>query len=144
MGAVPAAPVSGAPASFGALHHVELWVPDLQRAKGQWGWLLGRLGYETYQDWVHGCSWRRGPTYIVVEQSPALTGTVHERMAPGLNHLAFSAGSRADVDAMAAEGAGRGWSELFPEKYPHAGGPDHFAAYLVNSDGYEVELIASD
>ena len=34
----------------GALHHVELWVPDLERAKAQWGWLLTRLGYERFQD----------------------------------------------------------------------------------------------
>ena len=91
----------------------------------------------------HGCSWRRGPTYIVVEQSPALSGTAHERTAPGLNHLAFSAGTRADVDAMAGESLSHGWAELFPDKYPHAGGPGHFAAYLVNADGYEVELIAA-
>ena len=71
MADIPVAPVPVAPADFGALHHVELWVPDLQRARDQWGWLLGRLGYEAYQDWAHGCSWRRGPTYIVVEQSPA-------------------------------------------------------------------------
>ncbi|GAA2127739.1 hypothetical protein GCM10009825_06220 [Arthrobacter humicola] len=136
--------VPGAPASFGALHHVELWVPDLERARDQWGWLLGRLGYEAYQDWDHGCSWRRGSTYIVVEQSPALNGNEHDRTAPGLNHLAFSAGTREQVDAMAAEGLNLGWTELFPDKYPHAGGPGHFAAYLVNTDGYEVELIAAD
>lgn len=23
----------------GTLHHVELWVPDLPRAIGEWGWL---------------------------------------------------------------------------------------------------------
>ncbi|WP_356815667.1 glyoxalase [Arthrobacter sp. Bi26] len=103
-----------------------------------------RLGYEAYQDWAHRCSWRRGPTYIVVEQSPDLSGTVHERTAPGLNHLAFSAGTREHVDAMAGESHSHGWAELFPEKYPHAGGPGHFAAYLVNTDGYEVELIAAD
>jgi hypothetical protein len=85
-----------------------------------------------------------GPTYIVVEQSPALSGTVHERTTPGLNHLAFNAGTREQVDAMAGEGPQHGWTELFPESYPHAGGPGHFAAYLVNSDGYEVELIAAD
>ncbi|AXJ08363.1 VOC family protein [Arthrobacter sp. PM3] len=133
----------GAPVTFGGLHHVELWVPDLPRAKRQWGWLLGRLGYEPYQDWAHGCSWRRGPTYIVVEQSRDLTGAVHERTAPGLNHLAFSAGTPEQVDALAAESLNHGWRALFPEKYPHAGGPGHFAAYLENSDGYEVELIAT-
>jgi catechol 2,3-dioxygenase-like lactoylglutathione lyase family enzyme len=139
MAAVPIAP-----ASFGALHHVELWVPDLERARDQWGWLLGRLGYEAYQGWDHGASWRRGPTYIVVEQSPALSGTVHRRTAPGLNHLAFTAGTREQVDATARESSDHGWAELFPESYPHAGGPGHFAAYLVNSDRYEVELIAAD
>jgi catechol 2,3-dioxygenase-like lactoylglutathione lyase family enzyme len=144
MAAVPDARVPITSADFGVLHHVELWVPDLQRARDQWGWLLGRLGYEAYQDWTHGCSWRRGPTYIVVEQSPALSGTVHQRTAPGLNHLAFSAGTREHVDAVAGESLSHGWAELFPEKYPHAGGPGHFAAYLVNSDGYEVELVASD
>jgi hypothetical protein len=33
----------------GALHHVELWVPDLARAAAEWGWLLGELGYEAFQ-----------------------------------------------------------------------------------------------
>jgi hypothetical protein len=26
--------------------------------------------------------------------------------------------------------------------HPHAGGPDHHAAYLANTDGFEVELVA--
>jgi hypothetical protein len=32
---------------------------------------------------------------------------------------------------------------LFPDRHPHAGGPDHYAAYLENTDGFEVELVAS-
>jgi hypothetical protein len=40
-----------AAAGTGSLHHVELWVPDLARARAQWGWLLGELGYEPFQDW---------------------------------------------------------------------------------------------
>jgi hypothetical protein len=54
----------------GALHHVELWVPDLPRAALEWGWLLGELGYAVFQDWPQGRSWRLGATYIVIEQSP--------------------------------------------------------------------------
>jgi hypothetical protein len=27
------------------------------------------------------------------------------------------------------------------DRYPHAGGPDHCAAYLENEDGFEVELV---
>src|SRR5882724_3504372 len=30
----------------GLLHHVEMWVPDLDRTARSWGWLLGELGYE--------------------------------------------------------------------------------------------------
>jgi catechol 2,3-dioxygenase-like lactoylglutathione lyase family enzyme len=129
--------------SFGALHHVELWVPDLARARDEWGWLLTRLGYGQFQDWPRGRSWRRGATYIVVEESPDLDGRNHHRTAPGLTHLAVRGGTPEHVDALAADGPGNGWTELFPEKYPHAGGPGHYAAYLVNSDGFEVELVAT-
>ena len=129
--------------SIGALHHIELWVPSFKRAKDEWGWILSRLGYENYQNWSNGISWRRGPTYIVVEESPDLSSREHQRTAPGLNHLAFKAGSREQVDALAGESARHGWSQLFADKYPNAGGPEHFAAYLVNSDGFELELVAT-
>ncbi|MFI9567389.1 VOC family protein [Streptomyces rishiriensis] len=125
------------------LHHVELWVPDLSRASREWGWLLGSLAYEPYQEWNRGCSWRLGETYLVVEQSPAMKSAGgHDRLRPGLNHLAFHAGSRSNVDALVAQAPAHGWVPMFDEMYPHAGGPEHYAAYLVNSDGFEVELVA--
>jgi catechol 2,3-dioxygenase-like lactoylglutathione lyase family enzyme len=126
------------------LHHVELWVPALDRAVGSWGWLLTSLGAEPYQDWPLGRSWRLGGAYVVIEQSPALTGDRHDRCRPGLNHLAFHAGPRSAVDLLVAEAPAHGWSLLFPERHPHAGGPDHYAAYLADRDGYEVELVAAD
>lgn len=126
----------------GALHHVELWVPDLARAGAEWGWLLGELGYAQFQDWPHGRSWRLGDTYLVVEQSPALTAASQDRCRPGLNHLAFHAGDQARVDALAASAPAHGWTALFADRYPFAGGPDHYAAYLANTDEFEVELVA--
>ena len=123
----------------GLLHHVELWVPDLARAERSWGWLLTRLGAEPFQSWEHGRSWRRGDVYVVLEQSPALTGDRHDRRSPGLNHLAFRAG---DLDALVAEAPAHGWTVLFPDRHPFAGGPDHRAGYLEDADGYEVELVA--
>jgi catechol 2,3-dioxygenase-like lactoylglutathione lyase family enzyme len=127
----------------GGLHHVELWVPDLARARAEWGWLLGQLGYEPFQDFRDGCSWRLGGTYLVVEQSPALTAAQYDRLRPGLNHLAFHAGSRPAVDALAVAGPAHGWTLLFPDRHPYAGGPDHYAAYLANTDGFEAELVAA-
>ena len=125
------------------MHHIELWVPDFNRAKDEWGWILSSLGYETYQAWTNGISWRRGSLYIVVEESPDLSSREHQRTSAGLNHLAFKAGNRERVDALARESSHHGWSQLFPDKYPHAGGPDHYAAYLANSDGFEIELVAT-
>ena len=126
------------------LHHVELWVPDLERGKAQWGWLLGELGYRQFQDWPAGRSWRLGATYLVIEQSLAMSVAEHDRLRPGLNHLAFHAGTRERVDAFTTSGPMHGWALLFSDKHPHAGGEDHYAAYLANSDGYEVELVAAD
>lgn len=126
----------------GTLHHIELWVPELGRAVAEWGWLLGELGYEQFQDWAAGRSWRLGNTYLVVEQSSAMTGTSHERQRPGLNHLAFHAGDPAAVDVLMRSAAEHGWTALFADRYPHAGGPDQYAGYLANSDAFEVELVA--
>jgi hypothetical protein len=126
----------------GSLHHVELWVPDLGRAVAEWGWLLSRLGYTSFQDWEQGRSWSLGGSYLVVEQSPAMSYGEHDRLRPGLNHLAFHAGGPLDVDDLAADATAHGWALLFPDQHPYAGGPGHYAAYLVNSDGFEVELVA--
>lgn len=131
-------------AARGNLHHIELWVPDLPRARTEWGWLLGELGYQQFQDWEHGRSWQLGDSYLVIEQSPALTAGEHDRLRPGLNHLAFHAGSRASVDALTAGGPAHGWTLLFPDRHPHAGGPGHYAAYLTSTDGFEVELVADE
>jgi catechol 2,3-dioxygenase-like lactoylglutathione lyase family enzyme len=125
------------------MHHLELWVPDLDRAIGSLGWLLQQLGYVQYQDWARGRSWRLGGTYVVVEQSTALTSEVHDRCRPGLNHLAFHAGTSAEVEALVSDARNHGWTLMFPQRHPHAGGPDHYAAYLENSDGFEVELVAT-
>lgn len=129
--------------SPGTLHHVELWVPDLARAVSEWGWLMGELGYAEFQAWPDGRSWRLGTTYLVVEQSPAMTASGHDRTHPGLNHLAFHAGDYAGVDAIYRQAPQHGWTPLFADAYPHAGGTGHYAAYLANSDGYEVELVGT-
>jgi hypothetical protein len=46
------------------------------------------------------------------------------------------------VDQLAAEALQHGWGLMFADQHPFAGGPQHYAAYLENSDGYEVELVA--
>jgi RimJ/RimL family protein N-acetyltransferase/catechol 2,3-dioxygenase-like lactoylglutathione lyase family enzyme len=132
------------PAVHGRPHHVELWVPDLAEAERSWGWLLGELGWREFQRWAAGVSWRLGGTYVVVEASPALSAPEHDRRRPGLNHLALHVATRAQVDDLAARAAEHGWRPLFADRYPHAGGPAHYAAYLENDAGFEVELVAAE
>ncbi|MGW9369630.1 VOC family protein [Streptomyces xanthophaeus] len=129
------------PAS-GTLHHVEIWVPDLPRATADWQWLLEDLGYTLHQSWDHGRSWKLGHTYLVFEQSPALTATRHDRCAPGLNHLAFHIDTPHRVDLLTAKARENGWTLLFPDRHPHAGGNHQHAAYLESRDGFEIELVA--
>ncbi|WP_433248323.1 VOC family protein [Streptosporangium sp. CA-135522] len=124
------------------LHHVELWVPDLDRAVKSWGWLLEEMGYQTFQEWKNGRSWALDGVYVVVEQSPALTASSHDRCRPGLNHLAFRVIGTERVDALVAAAAEHGWSLMFADRHPHAGGTDQYAGYLENEDGFEVELVA--
>ncbi len=84
---------------------------------------------------------RSGP-YIVVERSPALSAERHERTRPGLNHLALRVVGESGVDALVAEAEAHGWRLMFADRHPYAGGEGHYAAYLENEDGFEVELVA--
>jgi catechol 2,3-dioxygenase-like lactoylglutathione lyase family enzyme len=132
---------TGRPALNG-FHHVEVWVPDLGRTAESWGWLLEELGWTLYQHWEAGRSWRLGEAYLVFEQSPALTAGTHDRCRPGLNHLALHVADQSTVDRLVEEAPVRGWTLLFADRHPYAGGPDTYAAYLADRDGYEVELVA--
>ena len=78
----------------------------------------------------------------MVEQSPALTAGKHERCRPGLNHLAFHVAMPARLDELTSQAQSCGWRLMFPDRHPHAGGDQHYAAYLENDDGFEVEFVA--
>ncbi|MBB2946733.1 hypothetical protein FB565_006501 [Actinoplanes lutulentus] len=124
----------------GRPHHIELWLDD----DGSWPWLLERLGYVLESSWASGGSWVLGDVYIVLESGPDHVRGRHERLRSGLNHVAFWAGSRAEVDAVVGEAGRHGWTLMFADRHPHAGGPDVYAAYLENAAGFEVELVAED
>jgi hypothetical protein len=125
----------------GPIHHLELWVGDVDSAERSWGWLLGELGYRLSDRWQHGQSWQQGDMYVVLEAGPDRLAAGHNRMQAGLNHVAFWAGTRADVDRLVSAAPDHGWALLFADRHPHAGGDQH-AAYLENDEGFEVELVA--
>lgn len=125
----------------GELHHVELYAADLEAAVGFWDWLLGELGYEPKNDWDAGRSWIRGPTYVVVKAAND-DGPV-DRETPGLDHLAFHAGSRAQVDRITDRVRERDDTALlYGDRHPYAGG--YYAVYFEDSVGITVEVVGPD
>jgi len=128
----------------GRLHHLELWMDDATSIDGPWSWLLQRLGYTVDSTWATGRSWVSGDAYIVLESGPAHVRGRQERLRSGMNHLALWAGTRDELDALVIDACQHGWSLMFADKHPHAGGPDTYAAYLEDASGFEVELVAED
>ncbi len=125
------------------LHHVEVHVSDLARSVAFWGRLLPRLGWEPFQDWPGGRSWRCGDAYLVLVQAPRehLSAGYHRKRV-GLNHLAFHAASREDVDALTAELRERGVPILYEDRHPHAGGEDCWSVFFEDPDRIKVEVVA--
>ena len=130
-----------------SLHHVTIWVPDLDRAANAWGWLLERIGYEPTRSWEHGRLWQSGNTRIVLEASPDMVpGMLFSRMRPGLNHMAFELADEAEIVAVAGEATSHGWTAIRngPDEQMHPLASGSTAAYLEDADGFEVELVATD
>ena len=122
-----------------AIHHLDLWVDDPVVAAGAWGWLLGEVGWEVDlpgQSWVH-----RDGTYLFMERSSDQVDEPHDRLRPGLNHLAVTVGDREALDRIRAASTQHGWHELFADRYPHAGGAEMTALYLEDAEGFEVEVV---
>lgn len=125
-------------------HHVEVWLGDDPAAHAEWTWLLTRLGFELGQEWPGGRAWTAVGAYLTLTTSPTLTSAEHDRRRAGVNHLAFRGGSAREVDDLVAAAPAHGWRMLYADRYPHAGGPDHYAGWLENVDGFKVEVVAEE
>ncbi|WP_224333124.1 VOC family protein [Haloprofundus halobius] len=123
----------------GQLHHVELYASDLDASARFWEWLLTELGYERKHEWENGRSWVNGPTYVVLVQADD-SGSPFERRQPGLNHLAFHAASREQVDDLTAGVRERDDATLlYEDRHPYAGG--YYALYCEDPEGIKVEVV---
>lgn len=117
---------------------------DATSDHGPWPWLLRRLGYTLDSTWATGRTWVNGDAYIVFESGAHHVRGRHDRLRSGMNHLALWGGTRDQVDAVVTEALQHGWTLMFPDRHPYAGGPDSYAAYLEDASGFEVELVAQD
>lgn len=126
----------------GLLHHIELYVKDLDKSIAFWGWLLEELGYKEYQRWPQGISYIFEKSYIVfVQVEDKYLNVPYHRCRAGLNHLAFYGGTNAFVDEMTEKLRARGVTILYEDKHPYAGGPDYYAVFFEDPDRMKVEII---
>ncbi|MEW6477004.1 MAG: VOC family protein [Actinomycetota bacterium] len=126
------------------LHHLTLWVPNLDRSEPPWRWLLEEMGYVLDRTLERVLVFRHASGFAVaLEQSPDMVpGMLYSRLRPGVNHIAFRLDSPSALDDIVAKSGDHGWSALPSDRHPIAGGAR--VAYLEDVDGFEVELVAYD
>ncbi len=107
------------------LDRVELDVRDLERSIAFWTPFMRLLGY-VKERWPGGVGFVAGEVdpYVCLVRVPVeqLVAGYHRRRV-GLNHLAFRAWSRAQVDEVRVWVAEAGFALLYDERYPFAAAP---------------------
>ncbi|MBZ0203410.1 MAG: VOC family protein [Ignavibacteria bacterium] len=129
----------------GTLHHVEIYVSDLDKTIAFWHWLLTeKFNYVVSQKWDSGISFLLGDTYIVfVQTEEKYLEFPYNRKNTGLNHLAFHCNSKEFIEELTLELREKGVNILYPDKHPYAGGKDYFAVFFEDPDRIKVEVVVS-
>lgn len=129
----------------GLVHHIDLTVRDAARSRIFYDAVLGFLGYRRAADYDHGSDWDRdGEPFhsigIVEAHGPGALRS-HDRFLPGLHHLAWTAESRAEVDALHDLLRSIGATILdAPADYPRYG-PTYYALFFADPDGLKLEFV---
>lgn len=129
------------------LHHVEIYVSDLEASHVFWSGILAKIGYEEAGRWSDGFTLRRDDdAYLTfVQVADKYRALSYHRCGVGLNHLAFRVESRALVDELLAYCRANGIATLYDATYPFAnGGHDYYALYVEDPDRMKVEFVAAD
>lgn len=126
------------------LHHVELYVSNLERSIAFWTPFMAMLGYEADR-WSEGMNYMRGedePYFCLLQADPEHVRAGYHRKRVGLNHLAFRGSSRAQVDEVARWVKANGYTLLYEDRHPYAGGPDYYAVFCEDPDRFKLEVVA--
>lgn len=126
------------------LHHVELYVSDLECSVAFWTPFMNLLGYEP-ERWSGGMNYfgREHDPYVCILQAPKEhIAAGYHRKRVGLNHLAFKGESRERVDRIRMWLKSSGHTLLYDDKYPYATAPDYYAVYCEDPDRIKLEVVA--
>jgi glyoxylase I family protein len=130
----------------GLIHHIDLTVTELERSRLFYDRVLGFIGYARSDDHENGTDWdRSGPGPLtsigIIKAKGKNAARAHNRGSAGLHHLAWSAESRADVDALYTKLLDIGAVILdAPTLYPRYH-PDYYALFFSDPDGLKLEYV---
>ncbi len=131
----------------GGIHHVDLSVKDPSASRGFYEVVSGFMGYVVADNHEYGFDMDLRVDGALVASIGILrargdnAGRAHDRYSPGLHHIAWSAESRADVDAMYALLQRIGAAILdAPAEYPRYG-PGYYAVFFTDPDGLKLEYV---
>lgn len=131
----------------GLIHHIDLTVTDLARSRAFYDAVLCFCGYRRAADHDRGTDWDwqgDGPFHSVGIQLAKGAGAerLHDRYAPGLHHLAWTAADRNDVGALYTLLQSIGAEILDPPAaYPRYG-PAYYALFFSDPDGMKLEFVS--
>ncbi len=128
------------------VHHVEINVRELAVSVEFWGWLLPELGFEQYQVWPEGRSYRCGDVYLVFVQSEdAYRDQPLHRKRPGLNHIALWATCAEQVRGLPERLRERGVAVLYEDRdADEEGAPSDRSVFFEDPDRNKVEVVAPE
>ena len=130
----------------GSISHLDLNVSDPARSLPFYALVLGYLGLQQVRVAEERGIWEQalpsGGSWGIEVRAPrgTLEGRPHERYAPGIDHLAFHAASRADVDGLYTVLIEAGYHVADPPaEYDYT--PGYYAVAFDDPDGIRLEVV---
>lgn len=115
--------------------HVSIGVRDVAHTKRFYDAALQPLGYACLSEGKDSLGYGAGDVGLWISTSKK---PVPADMESGL-HFCFAAPSRASVDAFHANAVGAGGKSNGAPGLRESYGPDYYAAFVVDPDGYRIE-----
>ena len=117
------------------IHHASVEVTDLERSAGFYDAVVGPLGWRRLIETDELVAWGIvKPAFFVSTRRPA---------APGGGHVCFSAHGIPAVKAAWEGGIAAGGSDDGPPGNRPQYGPAYYSAYMLDPDGYRIEVAVS-
>jgi len=127
----------------GNIRHVEINVSNFEKSKAFYQDFLEWLGYKQILDEKDFAGWDNGETQIFVTYLESYKELGFHRRRVGLNHIAFQAKSKADVDRLHSEFlVPRSIKVLYgrPKEYPEYR-KGYYAVYFEDPDRIKLEFV---